>query len=130
MLDRVDRSVAVLDLVDGLALEQPPKTVPVVKDRHLRRWPLTRKTPKIVGKISSAPTAVGVISAFVRSHSFDVTPCCSGPAPMIIDAQLGLLTVGITPVRAGCTPPPSSSAPGWASAPSTPHQGSDRQPRR
>ncbi|HBY62411.1 MAG TPA: hypothetical protein DEH78_21520 [Solibacterales bacterium] len=30
-------------------------------------------------------------------QSFDVMPCCSGPAPMIMDAQLGLLEVGITP---------------------------------
>ena len=43
------------------------------------------------------PTAVGWIAPLPGSHSFDVTPCCSGPAPMIIDAQLGLLTVGITP---------------------------------
>src|SRR5262249_13468770 len=30
-------------------------------------------------------------------HSLEVTPCCSGPAPMIIDAQFGLLEVGMTP---------------------------------
>ena len=28
-------------------------------------------------------------------QSFERTPCCSGPAPMIIDAQFGLLTLDI-----------------------------------
>ena len=40
---------------------------------------------------------MGLIAAFAGCQSLDVTPCCSGPAPMIIEAQFGLLTVGITP---------------------------------
>src|SRR6516165_9760681 len=51
----------------------------------------------MVGKNPSGPAVVGLIAAFATSHSLLVTPCCSGPAPMIIDAQLGLLTVGMTP---------------------------------
>ncbi len=50
----------------------------------------------MVGNIPPGPTAVGVISNLLGSQSLVVTPCCSGPAPMIIEAQLGLLTVGIT----------------------------------
>src|SRR5580765_6714606 len=43
------------------------------------------------------PTATGAISNLFVSQSLDVTPCCSGPAPMMIEAQFGLLEVGITP---------------------------------
>src|SRR3974390_147172 len=53
--------------------------------------------PNTVGKIPPGPTTVGAISNLLVSQSFEVTPCCSGPAPMIIDAQFGLLEVGITP---------------------------------
>src|SRR5207249_3658514 len=37
------------------------------------------------------------MSNLLGCQSLEVTPCCSGPAPMIIDAQFGLLTVGKTP---------------------------------
>src|SRR5262249_30058210 len=56
-----------------------------------------RSRPKTVGKIPPGPTTVGVIGPGPGLQSFERTPYCSGPAPMIIDAQLGLLTVGITP---------------------------------
>src|SRR6266568_1777706 len=56
-----------------------------------------RSTPKIVGKIPLEPTATGEISNLPGCQSLEVTPCCSGPAPMIMEAQFGLLTVGITP---------------------------------
>src|SRR5438067_5364649 len=57
----------------------------------------SRITPKMVGKIPADPVAIGAISNLFVSQSFDVTPCCDGPAPIIIEAQLGLLTVGKTP---------------------------------
>src|SRR5436190_1218238 len=57
----------------------------------------SRKTPNIVGKIPPEPTTSGGISNLFGCQSLEVTPCCSGPAPMIIEAQLGLLEVGITP---------------------------------
>jgi hypothetical protein len=56
-----------------------------------------RICPKIVGKIPPLPIAVGAISNLFGCQSLDVTPCCSGPAPIIIEAQFGLLEVGITP---------------------------------
>jgi hypothetical protein len=56
----------------------------------------SRKTPKTVGKMPAESVQIGAMSNLFGSHSFDVTPCCSGVAPMIIDAQLGLLTSGIT----------------------------------
>ena len=50
----------------------------------------------MVGNIPSDPTATGAISNLFGSQSLVVIPCCSGPAPMIIEAQFGLLTVGMT----------------------------------
>ncbi len=41
------------------------------------------------GRSTRASTSVGVIGPRPGFQSFEVTPCCSGPAPMIIDAQLG-----------------------------------------
>ena len=61
----------------------------------------------MVGNIPPGPTAVGAISNLSGCQSFEVTPCCSGPAPMIIDAQFGLLTVGITPRAWSVLHPPS-----------------------
>src|ERR1043166_8429298 len=57
----------------------------------------SRKTPKMVGKIPPEPVAMGVMSNLSGCQSLEVTPCCSGPAPMIMEAQLGLLEVGMTP---------------------------------
>src|SRR5437588_12206028 len=57
----------------------------------------SRRTPKIVGKKPAGPATVGGMSNLLVSQSLEVTPCCSGPAPMIIDAQFGLLEVGMTP---------------------------------
>src|SRR5258708_33406462 len=53
------------------------------------RW--SRRRPKMVGNMPPLPKTVGANSNLLVSQSFDVTPCCSGPAPMIIEAQLGLL---------------------------------------
>ena len=56
-----------------------------------------RATPKIVGYMSSKPVRTGgkVKSSF--SQPLEVTPCCSGPEPETIEAQLVLLEVGSTP---------------------------------
>src|SRR5437879_5054758 len=67
----------------------------------------SRRTPKMVGNIPPEPTAMGVMSNLFVSHSLEVTPCCAGPAPMIIEAQFGLLTVGKTP-RARMVQAPSA----------------------
>src|SRR6187549_3980104 len=56
----------------------------------------SRRTPKIVGKIPPEPTKEGGRSNFHGIQSLEVTPCRSGPAPMIIEAQFGLLELGIT----------------------------------
>ena len=49
-------------------------------------------------EVSSLPR--GTMGAMVNlsgRQSFDVTPCCSGPAPLSIEAKFGNVTVGITP---------------------------------
>src|SRR6185369_11907175 len=74
-----------------------PKPSQSWKHAMIERGFCSRRIPKMVGKIPPEPTPVGAISNLLVSQSFEVTPCCSGPAPMIIDAQFGLLDVGITP---------------------------------
>ena len=63
----------------------------------------------MVGNILPEPTATGGISNLSGCQSLEVTPCCSGPAPMIMEAQFGLLTVGITPRACRVQAPPRIS---------------------
>ncbi len=51
---------------------------------------------KIVGKMASSPVITGAILKLFRAQPLDVMPCCSGAAPMKMEAQLGLLEVGRT----------------------------------
>src|SRR3954447_13222473 len=50
----------------------------------------------MVGNRPSGPEHVGVIECLSNCQSFETIPCCAGPAPITIDAQLGLLFVGMT----------------------------------
>src|ERR1041385_8131145 len=66
----------------------------------------SRNTPKIVGNMPPEPFTTGGISNLFVCQSFEGTPCCSAPAPMISEAQFGLLDVGITPRACSVKAPP------------------------
>jgi hypothetical protein len=48
-------------------------------------------------EVSALTVADGAMVNLSGRQSFDVTQCCSGPAPLSIEAKFGNVTVGITP---------------------------------
>src|SRR6056297_1091221 len=62
---------------------------------------------KIVGNIKSSLCTIAGSTKLSFSQALEVIPCCSGPAPIIIEAQLGLELVGRT-ARACIVELPSS----------------------
>src|ERR1035438_4910119 len=51
----------------------------------------------MVGNLPSSVRQAGWNSTMRRRWPFEVMPCCAGEAPLIAEAQLGLLRVGRTP---------------------------------
>src|ERR1022692_2292265 len=51
----------------------------------------------MVGNLPSSVRQTGWNSTMWRGEPFDVMPCCAGEAPLIAEAQFGLLRVGRTP---------------------------------
>jgi len=119
--DGVGGAVGVLDDIDGPAFEEPAETIPIVEDPNDRLCLLAAAKPENGREIPPEPLAMGAMWNLSGCQSFEVTPCCSGPAPMIIEAQLGCWTwddaagvkvhapcsrrrLRLAPRRGGCRP--------------------------
>ncbi len=91
------RALDVLDRVRNARFDQAAEALPVPEDGNGSLRPLGTQLPEDCGEDAVGARTDGGTSNLSGSPSFAVTPCRSGPAPMIIEAQLGLLDAGITP---------------------------------
>jgi hypothetical protein len=97
------RAFGSADLVWQADLGDKRKTIAIEEHRLFCIGPRGFQEPEDGGEVAvliSAPSLPAHCGAMVNLpgvQSLLVTPCCSGPAPLIMEAKFGKVTVGITP---------------------------------